>query len=217
MQTFLTPLFGALLSLIFGSTNHGPSPVPTKQTWTCQQPAWMGTPGVKNNVFMGTLNLPCRVQALSGKGMTNLQQQVVSYVQGEAETVHAGPVAETYEGMPSIYTDVTLQMGNDTESVLVRADTHSATDGVTKLVYAAISKNVVGTGNAKALKKIDGAYFVTPAADAGFYDVTLSSTAHVQKPTLAPTGLFVSQVKGEMEKQLKASAPEILTELSNHL
>ncbi len=217
MTPFLTPLFGALLSLIFGSANHSPLPGPTKEAWTCQPPSWVGTPAVKNGLFQGTLDYRCRVEGLSGKGMLDLQQHMVTYVQSNAETVHAGPTSETYEGMPSTYLDATLQMGDDSESLLVRADTHSATDGSQKFIYAVLSKTVSGTGNAKALRKIDANYVVTPTTDAGFYDVVLSSTAEVQKPSLVPNGLFLSQVKAEMEKQLKASAPEALTEISNHL
>lgn len=217
MTNFLSPLFGAFLALIFGSANHSPIPEPTKEAWTCQQPTWTGNPGVKNGMFIGTVNYQCRVEGLSGKGMTDLQQHMVSYVQANAETVHSGPIAETYLGMPSIYIDATMQMGDKDESVLVRADTHSATDGSMQFQYAVLSKLVAGTGNAKALKKIDGTYVVTPTSDVGFYDVVLSSTAQVQKPSLVPSGLFVSQVKAEMEKQLKASAPEALTEISNHL
>lgn len=217
MTTFLTPLFGAFLALIFGSANHSSVPGQTKEAWTCQQPTWVGNPSVKNGMFVGTLNYQCRVEGLSGKGMLDLQQHMVTYVQENAETVHSGPIAETYMGMQSYYLDATMQMGDKDESVLVRADTHSATDGSTQFHYAVISKTVAGTGNAKALKKIDGTYMVTPTTDAGFYNVVLSSTAQVQKPSLVPSGLFFSQVKSEMEKQLKASAPEALTEISNHL
>ena len=217
MNSFLTPLLGALLGLIFGSANHVSPTNPTKEAWTCDAPAWVGNPAVTNNLFVGTVEMKCHVQGLSGKGMTDLQAHMVDYIVANAETVHSGPTAETYQGMASTYTDVTVQLGNETESVLVRADTHSATDGSTKLVYAVLSKEVAGTGQAKALKKVDANYTVVPSSEAGFYEVTLASTAQVQKPKLVPVGVFTSQVKSEMEKELKATASDALVEISSHL
>lgn len=173
-----------------GSNTGGADNAPQ---WTCTDAQWVGTPGMQGGNFVGTQEGGCTVQLGHEGNLVLLDQYFLEGVKA-SKTVHAGPTSETFQGLPGVMYDVTVEY-DDGASVTVRADSHIATDQSTRVIYAVLSQSVRGSGMAGYIRKIDVTIEVDKGTAFGQVEVKLTNSITVDRPWYAPSGTFVAKAK----------------------
>src|SRR5688572_15534698 len=96
----ITAVFGIIFSGLFGvgpSTNLLDAP-----EYQCAKPAWVKAPAIKSGHFEGTVQVACKVKGEHGGGFPHLREHMEAFLLESSETVHAGPIALEYKGMPGV-------------------------------------------------------------------------------------------------------------------
>jgi len=151
-----------LLSSLFApwfSGSHGFNSVRNVE-WQCEKPVWTAGPLMDGEMFKGALTAPCVFKGHGGGSFLKLRLVLNDWLVAEATAVHAGPIDETYQGMPSTYFDVTVSTKNPNVQG-VRMDVHIAGDDVSHLLINNFSKQIIATGTGKYLKRLDDGFDLT--------------------------------------------------------
>jgi hypothetical protein len=183
--------------------------------WTCGNPSWVGNPGMQPTGFVGVQEGTCTVQLSRDGSISALDQHFRDGIK-DSKIVHAGPVDETFQGLPGVLYDVTVEV-TDGAFVTIRQDVHIASDRTTQVIYATVSKSVAASGMAGYLRKLEIGMEITQGDAPGKYNVKLTNGITVAKPWYAPTGIFVSKAKEQAVNQFlkfrATSLPDILAHL----
>jgi hypothetical protein len=180
----------------------------------CGVPVWSQTPVVESDLFKGTLRGECSITGTEGRGLSGLAAALVEAALA-SEKVNAGPTAETYETLPSTYLDVT-NTSQTRDTLTVRSDRHVATDQLTALIYADLSKQISGTGNSAQLRKIDIGFRIEPRGP-GAWQIVLTDSLQVKRPWYVPTSQFKSMVQTSAQDEFVKGRDQILPSLVMHL
>ena len=185
---------------------------------SCSAPTWVGAHGIDSGQYKGTLSTTCRVQLALGAqgGGCDSMDLFLRDSTATSGILHSGPTAETYAALPSFFYDVTTTtLGSD--SIRIDADFHIATDHMSKLAYAMISRDVHGSGNSELVRKIDFAFDVSgPAAD-GSFTAVIRQTLNLAKPWYAPGGIFTSEAEKQFQQSFGPQVDSTLRDLREHL
>jgi hypothetical protein len=163
--------------------------------WTCAPERWVLGPRYDDGHFKGVIETQCEVRDARGKGLSSLADHVRGYIVSGSKTVHSGPIAETWDGLPSQRWDITVEYGSASDRLTVRQDAHLANDNVTRFLYETLSSRVTGTGSADMVKRLDNVVEVKPETTPGAYSVVLNATLWAKKPWYAPSGVFMREAE----------------------
>jgi hypothetical protein len=183
--------------------------------WTCTDPQWVGAPRMMSGNFEGTQQGLCTIQLTREGSIALLDQHFLESVK-TSKTIHSGPTDETYQGLPGVLYDVTVQF-TDGANVTVRENIHIASDRMTRLVYAALSTSVAASGMAGYLRKLDVIIDITKGTTLGKYEVKLTNSITVARPWYAPGGVFFGKAKEIAVAQFLKFRAGTLPELVQHL
>jgi len=222
MELLIAFLMGTLNALSPWGTSldqHQHEEWASKVEWTCQNPEWVGRPGMVNGNFKGTIQSRCQFTAVKGTGYPTLQDYMIRKISQapEVKKIHAGPIDETYSGMPSIYYDVTIGVASGNDWVDVRQDAHLASDMQSRMLLDSISKSTHGEGYGKYLKKFDVFVDLNSTKTSGQYSVLFKSGTIVEKPWYAPTDMFINEVKNGMVNKMVELRKELVIEMANNM
>lgn len=164
----------------------------------CSEPLWYTpvTYDKTTGTFSATLSSVCQIKLPKPGSIAKLDQYAVKELAQNDKDV-AGPVSETFEGLPSARYETTHISTSEEEggTLTLRQDVHIATDGKTRLVAATVSKNAVGSNATLSLiKKIDTHSDIRRVSDTQFNFILKVSTI-VAKPALAPVFMSASMVE----------------------
>lgn len=214
----LAAMIGGLITFFVGVPgSHVYHQTPS---YVCEPAVWTDPAHLEENdtLFKGTVQVDCLFETLSGGGYPQLMAYLQQEVETNATTIHAGPEETIYKGLPGIYYDVTNDFESEGEETLTaRGDTYIATDNTVRFLQDFFSKKVSGEGNAKYVKKMDMGYEINTTEDQFVYTIRITSTNHVKKPFLVPSGLFLDGAKNRIEKELVDSQQKLLTGIANNL
>jgi len=181
-------------------------------TFKCEPEVWLGDHGISNGTFTGTLTGKCLVTNAAPSGVSSADQYFLSYI-SHATHVDVGPIEETFETFPSILYRVT----DITDQLTIKSDEHIATDGKTKLIYAAFSTDINGSGLASYLRKLDLRVEVNSTPEPTQYEILLNTTISVAKPFFVPGGAFQSQAEKSAKEQYEKRRDKMLPDIVDHL
>lgn len=186
--------------------------------YKCEPFEWVKKPGMVNGSLEAEITAACSFKGNHGGGYPTLNKALMERVVREAHKIHRGPVEESYKELPSRFYDVTyLAKSSNGDEAKVRNDVHIGSNETDRLVFDTFSTAVEGSGNFKYLQKVDIRSEVTNAKAEGFYNVKLGSFFRLKKPWYAPTGVFISEVTKQIEKQIPKTEEELITELANNI
>src|SRR4051794_5235939 len=98
--------------------------------WTCRPETWTSGPAINGGMFDGELTALCRITGTTGGGLNSLNAFIKSDIVASAETVHAGPIPENWDGMPGAKYDVTdKHTSSNGDTITIRQWAHVSTNG----------------------------------------------------------------------------------------
>jgi hypothetical protein len=223
METLFSVVLSALFT--FGTpsqkilNDQGQDQLGSKIDWNCEAPTWVGSPGVDQGYFKGTLKTNCQFTAINGAGFENLRTYLMKKVTTAPEVIkiHSGPTDETYLNMPSVKYDVTVAAARGDDALTVRQDAHLASDLLTRMVLDTVSTKTEGTGYGQYVKRLNMGLDVGATKSATLYTAVLSTRTVVEKPRYAPTGMFESKVKEAMINKMVEAGEVVSIELAQQL
>ncbi len=208
----------ALLALAMGTVG------PVEPKWQestasiqCGLETWVGEPGMRGNRFVGAITSVCEAVLASSRGDVGRLQDRLSDAALRENEVHQGPIDETYEGLPSIRMDLTSRRTEMGENLVLRLDLHLASDDRSRLVFDSLSTKIEGSGNAQYLKKLDTRMEVSRASEEGRFRFATTHAVQIEKPWYAPTGVFVSKLKGGLREQYLSRREAWVNQLADQL
>lgn len=181
---------------------------------SCGAPRWKSDPQVVSNVFRGTVTMRCD---LTTAGEGDYRKLFDTYVKGtETEgTVHSGPVETTYENLPAVKFDLTLDVNEDGLQS-VRTDTYLAGDDG-HFVAAALSTQISATGLAANVIKMDNVLRVSRGTRQRTHGIQIEATTHVRKPLIVGVNQFKRIVMDRAEKAIREKGPSTARFVSESL
>jgi hypothetical protein len=182
-----------LLAAFFFMSSPQPR-VLTTAIWACAPERWVLGPKFEDGYFKGSLETDCEVRDAVGDGLKGVETYARGLVAG-AKYTHSGPIPETWDGLPSHFWDITVEIQEGSDTLTVRQDTHIALDEKSRFRLDGISKSVQGTGSAAVLRRLDNLIEVTPNSPVGSWRVKLGGTLWAKKPWYAPNGTFMNEVE----------------------
>lgn len=227
MTEWFSALLLSVLSQIFnpGAQQMPGEPVePVKDQpkieFNCSEVRWLNGSGMQGKNFDGTVEVDCTFKAIHGGGFVELNRYLLDQAvhAPEVKQVHAGPISETFEKMPSTYYDVTTLMGKeDGDSALIRQDMHIATDLAARLAAASVSKSIQATGNAKYIKKYDLWSDIRSTSTKGQYTAKVRAHAIMEKPWFLGNDAFENLIRDQVKKKAEETERKVIEEVAQHL
>lgn len=216
---FIASLMGGLL-LFFAGVQNSVDLARIQEPlteYTCEEMVWTDPPVVQNDLFKGTLFVECEFKALSGGGFPQLRDYLLETIVNESQEVHAGPIEETYEGLPSTYYDTTTVFEEDGSTAAIRGEFHVATDEIEHLINDYLSKKISGSGMAGYVKKADlrSDVFVTDTDQ--WYRIEASAHTEIERPWYVPGSIFKDEVIKKIETEVENRKEEIINEVANNI
>lgn len=211
MEVLLT-LFMSILTI----PNPGTFPLSTEtEYWSCEKPVWADGPHLIDRHFVGTIVNPCRFEAQSGGGPTELEGYLNDKVVRTAIEIHAGPIAETYLELPGNYYDVTVDVGSK-KPQLVRQDIKIASDQAQRLEFFTHTKKVITPGiTQKYLKDTQILISIRrqPTQTNRDYRLDSATTIRLKKPWF----MTMERIKREIEELVVENQKPVIEEIAGHI
>ena len=183
------------------------------EQWTCADPHWVGEPVLVEDQFVAVLENDCQVTLpYTSSSINHLGDFFVEGTR-KAKIIHSGPTSGQFEGMPSVYFDVTVY-NKGSEEVTIRQDVNIASDQKSKLIYDMKSTSCEGTGLASYLRFVHT--HIQVAAETQL-KVRLSNEVHVEKPWYAPESIFIPEAKKSALEQFRPLRADLMNAIANHL
>lgn len=189
----------------------------SEATVQCGPERWVGEPGMRADRFVGAMTSECEAALAGSRGDVGRLQDRLSDATLRENEIHAGPIEETYEGLPSVRFDLTSRRTELGESLVLRLDLHLASDDLSRLVFDSLSTKIEGGGNAQYLKRLDTRMAVDRASDDGRFRFAMTNAVEVEKPWYAPTGIFVSKLKEGLREQYLSRRNAWVNQLADQL
>lgn len=203
------------LSLLLSLLAPSPGALRAIDRAQCDEPKWKSDPVVVSKMFRGTLTMQCTI-VTAGDG--DYRKLAETYVRAttEKETVHSGPTETTYENLPGVSFDVTLEV-NDEGMNSVRTDTYIVGDGESHFVVAALSKEIDASGLAANVTRMDNTVRVARGSEPRSHVVNIETYTEVKKPLLIGVEGFKNIVMNQAETKMKAHGPETVAAVADAL
>ena len=220
MNTLLS-LWTGVLSALIPQTFHAQNNLALDQapTYTCSDLQWTTPAAIgSDGHLLGTADIECDFQALSGGGFPELQAYLISEMQKEAIQVNSGPVPGTMDSLPSQTYDFNMNLTFSGSQVNAHELGTIATDNQTRLESLMKTESITGSSYDNYIKGFDFNLDVTPnTATSGTYHVSLNVAIDITKPLLVPAGLFQSKVVSAVEGAVTNYRDTMMTELQNNI
>lgn len=207
--------------------------------WNCTEPKWISPPTYSSGLLKAAQESTCEISETTGHGFQSLEKFIAVFTESSLKK-HAGPVHETYLGLPSVFYDVTQSWGfhskkdwdqigppdlNDTpgsetwDNTEIRSEIHIATDNADQLWYVSESKKTVGTGNGAYVKKVDFKAHVTVLSATApiAYSIWIENLNHISKPWYAPPGKFIDEAKKQATLNFKRQRDTLVPQVAASL
>ena len=187
----------------------------TKLDYQCGEETWVTPPLMVDGRFSADLIAECTVKGASAKGLALLDQHLLDdATHGPGlKQIHAGPTAETFDGLASIFYDASY-VANPVE---IRNDIHIATDRKTRLVYMTHSTDIIGHGWSKYLHELNVTVRVSPSGNAGDFRLSLEVSTLTDRPWFAPSKQFAKAAEKPMHDQFRQERDRVLPQISSQL
>jgi hypothetical protein len=214
MNSILIPVtLGLLLNLPIEEPAQNDTPEVSAQNWTCGEPKWVGDPAMNGDQFEAALENDCEITLpYNDQSLSHLNDFFTNGTK-KAREIHQGPVVGEFEGLPSVYFDVTVY-NKGTEEVTIRQDVQIATNLKSKLIFDMKSTSCQGTGMAEYLRFVHTRIELITGQK---MKVRISNEVHVEKPWYAPEAIFVPQAKDTAIQQFGPLRTQLLDGVASHL
>jgi hypothetical protein len=156
----------------------------------------------------------CKITGATGAGVAALAKYLVNEATQQG-TVHSGPEAETYLGLPGFHLDVTEN--DPQQQVQIRSDVHVASDSKVRLEYANLSSDIQGQGDSQFLRKLDVTVSITAGAAPGEYTLTMTTALDVKRPWYAPSGVFEQKAEQMTQSTYLQKRDQTVPEIAGQL
>lgn len=195
-----------LIAIIFAS-------LPLKaQTRQCGNLKWSEDPRISSGLFMGKMENNCVVTGLRSADIRKLHDYFEAKALDNVVIKHQGPDAESSLGLPGLRWDITVETNEGRIRNLLRI----ASDDRAALAYSIHSKEINFRGMAGYMRKLNIDYRVE-VLSATSVRITLNNLVHVQKPAVAPSGMFLRMAINNSEGQFTQSLNNLVDEVVRNL
>ena len=190
-----------------------------EQTYACSALEWTKPAAMESDGHLhGIAAVECDFEALSGGGYPELESYLIGQMKKQATQINSGPLAGTYESMPSQTYDFNMNLKFSGSTV----DTHEvgtiATDEQTRLISLMKTLSITGSSYDAYIKGFDFTLDVKPiAANPKHYHVVLNVAIDMTKPWYAPVETFKSQVVKAVENAVTSYRDTMIVELQNNI
>lgn len=174
--------------------------------WECSSPKWVEPPTMEGGKFRGKIKGECLIQTREVNNYKKLAQGIAEEIVVESKTVHSGPESEIYEELPSVVLDVTTAV-NEQGLNSIRSDIHLPSDQDKYLAFITLSKKISATGLAAQLEKLNTRTEMK-LLDSTHHKMVLYNENWVNKPPLAPEGIFKKEVIKQIETNFRDNLPK---------
>jgi hypothetical protein len=189
----------------------------TDVDYVCAPLRWIKEPLLKGGLLDAELSASCEFTAIGGGGFSQLKSYLENKIETESEIIHSGPTPVMFRGIPAEQYDVSAMLADGKDSVRARQDIFIATDLNSRLILDSKSTEVIGQGNGKYLKKVNGNIQVDVTDLDDRYQAIIGSAFQMEKPFIVPGPIFKDMVKKEVEKQFLLQQKAAITELAKNL
>ncbi len=152
---------------------------------TCSAPVFKEAPKIENNRFISKLESECRL-AVSGADVRPIEKFFSDTVLDNVQRKIEGPVNDTSLEVPGSRYDLVYKRPEGTVRMIVKL----ASDGRDLVISDSQSKEVNFSGVLKYFKKIDNNIRISRAAN-GDFTLKFYNSIQIEKPSLAPAGVFI--------------------------
>ena len=185
----------------------------TTPQWTCAEPHWIGEPVMVGEEFVAVLENDCQVTVpYSNETISHVADFFIDGTQ-KAKIIHSGPLSREFEGLASVFFDVTVY-NKGSEEVTIRQDVNIASDQKSKLIYDMKSTSCEGTGLASYLRFVHTHIQVSAQTQ---LQIRLSNEVRVEKPWYAPESIFIKEAKKSALDQFSPLRADLMNAISSHL
>jgi hypothetical protein len=178
----------------------------------CELLRWIQAPRIANGLFTGKMQSSCVISGLGSTDIRKLHDHFESNALNDVVTTHQGPLADNSLGLPGQRWDVTIAAREGQMRNLLRI----ATDSRDMLAYSIHSKEIHFRGMAGYLRKLNIDYRVQ-LLDATRVKVSLENLTEVQKPGVAPTGIFLRMAIKNSEAEFLQNLQKLIQEVATNL
>lgn len=185
-------------------------------SWSCDAERWVSPPVVVDGTYKGHIYSNCLIQDAQNGGLRALES-FMNRKTAASRVVHAGPIAETYEGLPGSRYDVTIGGEDGSDSLTMRQDVHVVTDRARRFLYHTISRKIQGEGMAGYLTKAQIRLEVWATGQPDTYRIQASNYVEAEKPWFAPGGVFRSEAEKAQTEQFRKIRDRSLPEVAKTL
>lgn len=190
-------------------------PAQAAATWKCTRATWTDGPAMRSGNFVGTQRGQCALELDRDGSIARLDDHFLKSIQSSTR-VHAGPVQQSYAGLPGVFYDVSVEYTQGT-SMTIRQEARLATDRLQRLVYSTRSKTIAAAGMAAYLRVLNVEIQVTQGASPRQFDIILINAIAVDRPWYAPSPIFFSKARDTAVQQYAKVLEQMLGELAASL
>jgi hypothetical protein len=179
-------------------------------TVKCEEGKWLTEARMEGKHFIAEIVSECLIQESQGH-VTSLYQYYYEKIKKHSQ-VHDESSAVMLDHLPATFLEFTDQSAEGR----IRIKAKLATDHQKLFKYSAQSVDVQLNGLGKFLKKLDFEFILQKISDSEFKLQMITKSA-VQKPSLVPTGMFLSKGKTDAMAKFNQKLTELAHEIKSQL
>lgn len=184
--------------------------------YSCSSLYWSVPPRISDGHFIGTVDGDCELEGLTGEGIPALRAHLINQIPQDMQEIHAGPIAGSYEGLPSSNYDATLVRISNGEPVHIRGNTYIAGDD-NRIKNVFESSSISADGSGKYVKHMNARADIEATDISNWYRLQSSQVLKVKKPSGMSSRSFKAQMIEEAEKALRDKLDHIVDDMAAHL
>ena len=197
------------LSIIFGS-----APELLESTQKCGAAQWVVEPKrVASGQYGAEISILCEVWPQQGGDFSKLEAALLDQAKQQG-TIHSGPTAEVFEGMPSLFMDWSILRKEKNFEVESRQDVHLANDLTQRMIVDSRSTEIKGTGYAEHAKKVNVRVQIDKTSDPLKDEVRVNVSGEFTKPWYIPEGILLSEARKRGPAEFEKGAAKIAADLA---
>ena len=187
-------------------------------SWECGEPKWDSQPRIKGRLLSGTVSANCLVQNASESEFDGIVSKLANKVEQRATRIFERDALKVFEGMPAIKLDVYLLERRNQQLFEVRSDMFLASNNIDRVVSAAYSTWVEGSGQNKQIKSLD-VRIEARKTRTDQIGIKFSLSIEMEKPSFISNSAFIRQVvkstENNLDYQIQTGMDKLLYVINN--